>query len=370
MAKKRSKRSNGEGSIFEKPNGKYQAQASYYINGKRHKKTKTANNYSDAVAHLKKIHEGLENGIACNSSLAVERFLLSWIEDVKRQHSASTYCSYRNILKNHVIPIVGKKKLDKLSPMDVQAMVNQLRDTGVGSRSVQMSYNYLNRGMRRAYKFRMIRENPCSAVDKPKHTSAEANPFTVEEVKKLLSHLKGHHFYWICYTALTTGMRPGELFGLFWENVNLDENKIHVVQQLSYTEGVKELKPPKTKASIRTIDISDNTVNALIEQRKMLLRLGFASNEYVFCGKKGISIGRANFSSAWKVILQRAGISHRGFHHMRHTFATFAISSGVPITVVSATLGHASTSMTLDIYAHVMPSMKSDATNAVSKLIG
>lgn len=366
-----SKRSNGEGTVFKNEStGKWVAQVTYYLDGKRHRKTKTSRTRADANANLRKLHDDIDNGLSASCKESVAKYLESWVEEYRQKGSINTYHAFKNIVYNHIIPGIGQKQLDKLSPMDVQNMINSMRINGVSSSNIQLSYNYLNQALRRAYKFRMIRENPCGPVDKPKHKPAKANPFNMDEAKALMNYLDGHHLYSICYTALTTGMRPGELFGLFWEHVDLVECEISIEQQLTFAGGHKYMKPPKTESSIRTISISDETASVLTEQRKHLVKSGFASSEYVFCGERGTPYARNNFDKKWKKVLKSAGVLHRGFHQMRHTFATMALSSGVPVTVVSETLGHASTAMTLDIYAHVLPTMKADATNAVSKLIG
>lgn len=366
-----SKRSNGEGSVFRSAKtGKWVAQVSYYEAGKRKRKTKTSDKRSDANSNLRRLHEEVESGFSSSGNETVRKYLNSWLESVKRESEENTYRSCKFITTNHVIPQIGKKSLKKLAPMDIQRMLDKLRDNGVGSRSIQLAYAYLNMAMVRAYKYRIIRENPCGPIKKPKHEYAKADPFTVEEAKRILGHLKNHHFYAVTYTALTTGMRPGELTGLVWKNVDFKKKQINVVQQLSCPGGIKVIKKPKTKSSIRNIDISESTASVLIEHRKDLVRRGLASSEFVFCSKTGVSMAHSTFQKYWSDILEELGIKHRGFHHMRHTFATFAISNSVPITVVSATLGHANTSMTLNIYAHVMPSQRSDATDAVSRYIG
>ncbi|MFH1303866.1 MAG: tyrosine-type recombinase/integrase, partial [Planctomycetota bacterium] len=296
--------------------------------------------------------------------------LQDWVEEAKAQLAFNTYRSYHNIITKHVLPKIGRKKLIKLSPMDVQRMITQLREEGIGGRALQLSYEYLNRAMRKAYRYRTIQHNPCEPVDKPKHDPRKIDPFTVDQMKLILKAASDHMYYCLYYTALTTGMRSGELFGLFWDSVELNKKQIHVVQQLSRCEGGKEIKKLKTDSSYRTIDISDQTVAMLLRQRKWLIKHGYASSRHVFCGRDGALVNRGSFTRIWNNFLTDLGIKQRGFHHMRHTFATLALSSGVPVTVVSATLGHASTAMTLDIYSHVLPSMKSDATNAVSKLIG
>lgn len=365
------RRSNGEGTVFpNKKTGKWVAQVTYYIGGKRHRKTKTSRTRADANTNLRKLHDEIESGVIGAASDTVTGYLLSWLKEVKSSLSEGTYYTYSDVVKNHIIPHLGKKKLDKLTPIDVQNMINVMRENEVSSNTIQQCYIYLNLSMQRAYKFRMIRENPCTPVDRPKHKRAKANPFDIDQVQELLDHLNDHWLYPICFTALTTGMRPGELFGLHWSTVDLDGLTIDVVQQMSQSRGRKKLKKPKTDSSTRTIHISQETADVLADQRKALVRAGFASSDFVFCGRRGIPYSRSTFSRLWTKLLKDAGIDHRGFHQMRHTFATLAIGAGVPITVVSETLGHASTSMTLDTYAHVIPTQKSDATVAVSKMIG
>lgn len=366
-----SRRSNGEGSIFQnEKTGKWVAQVTYYTGGKRRRKTKTSRTRADANSNLRKLHEEIEGGTIGTPSTTVAAYLVAWLKDVKTNLSEGTYYTYSDVVKNHISPQIGSRQIEKLTPLDVQNMLNTLKENGTSSQTVQQCYRYLNQAMRRAYKFRMIRENPCTPVEKPKHKAAKANPFTLDEVQQLLEYLADHWLYPICYTALTTGMRPGELFGLHWESVNLDSLQIDVVQQMSQSRGRKKIKKPKTESSIRTIHISQETADVLTDQRKTLVKAGHASSEFVFCGRRGIPYSRSTFARLWTKLLEDIGLTHRGFHQMRHTFATLAIGNGVPITVVSETLGHASTSMTLDIYAHVLSTQKSDATVAVSKLIG
>lgn len=363
------KRSNGEGSVFKNKAGKWVAQVTYYEAGKRKRKTRTSKTRSDANTNLRKLHEEIDGGFTPASG-TVAQYLTSWLEVVKRENTENTYLSINGIASRHIIPQIGDKQLKKLNPLDVQNMIDRLHESGTGGRSVQLAYCYLNMAMSRAYALRMIQENPCGPVKKPKHEHAKARPYTACEVQALLKALHGDQFYNMVYVGFTTGMRPGELFGLFWEHIDLDAGKIQIVQQLSNAGGKKTLKDPKTKSSRRTIDISEQTAAVLHEQRKQNLRQGYSASEYVFLGRNGHSVGYINFQKRWTKMQEDAGIEPRGFHQVRHTFATLAIAGGVPITVVSETLGHSTTSMTLDIYAHVLPTQRSDATNAVSRIIG
>lgn len=372
MPKKR-KRSNGEGSVFPhkikgKKTGKYRAQVKYRVNGKQKSKTKTANSHSDAVAFLKQLHEEVDSGFLSKGSETVEKYLKSWLDYIENNKSINSFATYNDVVNNHVAPYLGRRKLTELSPIDIENMIQSMRESNKSSKTIQSSYDYLKIALNRAVnKLRMIPENPCNFVDRPRHTASDANPLTIDQTKSLLKSIKGELNYCICYTALTTGMRIGELLGLFWENVDLDSNHIHVVQQLCARECV--LKPPKTKSSIRTIEISEETKQAMVDHRRLLLKLGCISNKYVFCNSKGKLLRHSTFNNQWLKILKNAEIPHRGFHQLRHTFATMALSNGAKISVVSKTLGHAKTSMTLDIYAHVLAEDKSEATSAVSKLI-
>lgn len=169
--------------------------------------------------------------------------------------------------------------------------------------------------------------------------------------------------------GITVGMRIGEILGLAWESVDLKGHRLRVGQQAAETNGVVYLKKPKTKSSVRTIELPAIAVRALESHRILMSREGHSSHALAFPSPEGHVQRRTNFvRRSWHPVLTKLSLKQRGFHHTRHTYATLALGAGVPLPVVSKVLGHKKPSTTLDIYGHVLKSQQSAATQAMNQL--
>ncbi|MEQ8636928.1 tyrosine-type recombinase/integrase [Gimesia maris] len=364
------KRSNGEGTIFKNnKTGKWVAQVTYYVGGKRKRKTKSSIRKSDAAEYLKDLHEEVRGGILQGGGDTLGENLNLWVAFIENNAAFNTHRIYKILIDKHINPYIGNIRLDKLTAHEIEVWLQALKDDGVGTSTIQMSFrclkSYLNRAVKKQKK---IKENPCVMVDMPQHKVGKANPFTAEEVKAILKELEHHILYLIYFLAFSTGMRLGEVLGLQWQCIDLDGGTISVEQQLLLK--TRELAPPKTESSVREISISPELRAAILDHKKEMLRKGLISSDFVFCDKNGDPINFKRVYTAWRTTLKKCLLDHRGFHQTRHTFATLALSNGANIAVVSKTLGHANTSMTLDIYSHVLEEDRSVATSIVGKLIG
>ena len=199
---------------------------------------------------------------------------------------------------------------------------------------------------------------------------------TSEQARKLLEAAKGHPQEALFVLALATGMRRGELLGLKWQDVNLDEGTLQVRRTLSrlptqmgrdrgdlYVEA-----EPKTKRSRRNIALAGFTIEALkqhhLRQEEMKRLVGdmWEEHDYVFCTPLGkhLNPGHAVLVQL-KILLEKAGLPEIRFHDLRHSAATLLLSMGVHPKVVQEILGHSEISMTMDTYSHVLPTMQKDA---------
>lgn len=369
------KKPNGEGSIFKLPNGKWKAVVNlgWTPNGKRRRRSRTTKSRADAAAALRDLQNKVDDGDSFVASrLTVGQFLTQWLADVvKPDRSENTFESYRRSIEKHIAPRIGTVLLSKLSPLHVQGMIADMARDGTGSRTKQLAYTTLRVAMGQAQALGQIRENPCTPIPKPTNERKDIKPLTLEESKQLLEETDGtglHAFYLL---ALSAGVRQSEMFGLRWEFVDLAAGKIRIEQQAVDISGKVVVRRPKTKASIRTIDVTPAVVDALILHRANLLKRGLAGNPLVFPAAEGGYMRRGTFRTrAWKPLLKRLGIKHRGFHHLRHTYATLALGAGVPVHVVSSVLGHAKPATTLNIYSHVLEQQQSAAKLAMAKLFG
>lgn len=293
-----------------------------------------------------------------------------------------TYERYRCSIKNHIIPYIGQITLDKLTTDDVQKMLNELLTTGgesqngLSPRTVNAARRTLKTALDKACYLRKISYNPVNGT---KACRTEIPTITVlnrANAKKLLNVAKSYeeNAYIAVMLALSTGMRIGEIFGLTWENVDLDAKKIYVCQSLVSTNHGYRLEPsPKTKTGHRQIELPQNCVGVLVKHRAWQeMQKAEWLNQW---SDLGVVITNANgnykdpnhFSYViFKRLLKLAGIEENvRFHDLRHTHATWLLEKGVHPKVVAERLGHSSIRITLDTYSHIIKGMQQ---TAVSKL--
>ena len=381
------KRANGEGSIFRIKKGEKKGQWRAVLtvgrdaSGRRIRRTKTAGTQASAKALLETMREESAGGLlALTKHPTVAEYLERWLTDtVAPSRGANTEALYRNAAEKHINPQIGGVRLDDLTALHVQAMLGAWRKLAVGSRTQQVGLSTLSRACTVAVQMGLIRANPCAAVSSPTSARKKIDPFTAEEVGAVLEAAKGDPLESLIVVAFTTGMRPGELFGLPWRCVDLEKGRLRVEQQVTIKPVLRNGKrratavvgQPKTKRSIRAIDLTPQAVAVLLEHRKATLRDGKAGADLVFTAPEGGLLHRNNFTHrTWRPLLERAGVRKRRPHEARHTFATLALGAGVPVHVVSSVMGHARASITLDVYGHVLQTDQAAARDAIARLLG
>ena len=172
--------------------------------------------------------------------------------------------------------------------------------------------------------------------------------------------------------AVTTGLRQGELLGLRWDDLDLAEGLIRVKRTLTRLQGHLLLGEPKTKKSRRTVQLTDTAVEALkgqlTRQMEQIERLGdlYKDQGLVFATQKGTLVNPTNLRKrSSEPLLEKAELPRIRFHDLRHRLATLLFWSNINPKIVSEMLGHANVAITLDTYAHVLPTMQDNATRAL-----
>jgi integrase len=165
-------------------------------------------------------------------------------------------------------------------------------------------------------------------------------------------------------------MRRGEVLAVRWRDVDLDRATLQVAQVAELAGKKFSLKEPKTERSRRTITLPDRLVEELKVYRKehagLCLRLGLGKVDLVFPHwPDGGLRNPSHFTKAFSREVAAAKLPHITFHGLRHTHITHLLRSGVPVHVVSARAGHASPTVTLNIYAHVLPGQQEQAANII-----
>jgi integrase len=180
-------------------------------------------------------------------------------------------------------------------------------------------------------------------------------------------------FYALYLIALTLGLRKGELLALRWQDVDLDKATLSVNGSMQRIDGKEVRVETKTAHSNRTLRLTPQIVDALkvrrdVQQFEAHIDEGWQDTGYIFTSRFGTSAGRENILTYFQAILKGAGLPKVTLHSLRHSAATLALMSGVPIHVVSRMLGHASIVITLNRYAHLMPALEEQAVDILATM--
>jgi integrase len=198
--------------------------------------------------------------------------------------------------------------------------------------------------------------------------------WTPEEQHRFLTAAANEHHHPIWHVLVTTGLRRGELLGLRWVDLDLGSQCLRVEPQVVMVGTRVEITSVKTEKSRRRLELPPSLVSMLLAHRERQLnrieRAGqlWEDHDLVFCTGLGRPLAPRNVARAFKALCQRAGVPEITLHEGRHTHTTTLIAAGVPIGVVSQRLGHSKVSTTMDLYAHIMPSMQEAATAQIERL--
>jgi integrase len=346
------RRGRGEGSIYRRKDGRWVGQ--YEVGGKRryvYGKTRkeVASKLTKAVA------DGNEGLVFDSDHLTVARYLDRWLDSIRGTVRESTWVRHEINVRVHLKPALGRVRLGKLDPLQVQSFYRCKLDQALSAASVLKIHSTLSKSLKQAVRWRLVPLNVCMAVVLPRITKPEIQPLDARQMKALLRAAQGTDLYALWVLMATTGVRVGEALGLRWEDLDLDARTLRVNRTVYRGQSCL----PKTDSSRRTIKLSRLAAEALGQHP---LQCG-----WVFPTSRGTTINVNNLRyRSWKQLLERAHLpSGTRIHDLRHSAATLLLSKGVPIKVVSEMLGHSDVSITLSIYAHVLPDMQDRAAEAM-----
>lgn len=279
--------------------------------------------------------------------LTVDEFIKTSIEMHKYSRNEETTADYYSIYNNHIKPIFGNKRIHEIKPSHLkQWQTDLMLKKGLSASRMKTIRKVMSRMLNDAIDDEIIDKNPLSRVPAPKVIPTEVKPFSLNEIKILISNAEGQFRNFIA-TAFLTGARSGELLGLKWEDVDFEKKEITIKRSVK----MGSIRYPKTINSIRTIDIIDNLIPFLKKQ----FELTGKQNTFVFLNKEDThyyDIKRLR-NTYWKKLLIKCKLEYRPIYHTRHTFATMMIEKE-DILWVSNMLGHIDSTTTLSKYAKYM----------------
>lgn len=395
--KKRKPRSkaNGEGTIYATiKNGKTYYKATLTVgtdeNGKLIRKSFCSYKKQEVIDRMAEYRTQSNSGLtSTNDKITLNQWFYTWLFEFRINELKDTsFERYEGIYRNYIKgSALGKKKLVDIRTAHIQSYYNALAEQGKTTNTIKVLNKTLKTCLNDAIKQGYIVRNYCSLVTMPKcegSTGADKDNditfFTPEEQKTFIGSLENNKNRMLFILALGSGLRLGELMALKWDNVDMINNTLsvtHAISRLSKvgkdgsrTWSVLE-HDPKTKSSTRTIPLPTKIIKELKkykkEQDKLILKYGdlYQKNNLVFCTDLGGYLDTRNLTRSYTRALAKAGIEHKKFHSMRHTYATRLFENDVPIKTVQSLMGHNDITTTMNIYTHVTPQQM---TNEVQKL--
>ena len=337
-----------------------------------------------AEAHLATVVGQVNTGTYVPpAKMTLAAYFERWLDVQRTRLKPSTHESYAAVLRGRVVPELGSTPLERVTTADVDALYAKLLREGradgkggLSARSVRYTHTVMRRAFRDAVRKRLIAVDPTDAADPPSASAAKAptmRTWSGEQVGAFLAALLDDRLFAAWRVAASTGMRRGEVLGLRWRDVDLDAAYASVTQTLIEGKGAPRLSTPKGGRG-RSVALDAETVAALREHRRaqlaerMLIGPGWADNDLVFCREDGSPIWPRTFSRAFARHAKAAGLPTIRLHDLRHSWATLALGAGVHPKLVQERLGHATISITLDVYSHALPAMHEDAAAKVAAL--
>ena len=400
----RRSRLNGEGTITLRKDGRWEAAAYVPTSaGTLKRKRQYGRTRAEAHAKLVKMLEQANRGIpVADRSWTVGAYLTYWIEHVVTpRRRPKTVLAYESAVRLYLLPLIGNKRLEQLTPKDVLAMLGRLRqlclccarkldvrrpeeeqccsrgkccDRRLSVRMVQLVHAVLRNALQNAVREELVSRNVSKLVQVEGPNYARGKGLEPAVARGLLVTLKSDRLYALYLLALTLGLRKGELLGLQWDALDLEKGELVVRRSLQRIKGELVSAAPKTRYSLRTIPLPPFVVDALRDRREQqagerdTCGAEWQESGYVFTTAVGSPVDPRNLNRHWYATRKRVGLDEYRFHDLRHSFVSLLLDLGVAPHIVREIAGHSDLQVTLGVYAHASTEEKRKALTQLSRL--
>lgn len=317
-----------------------------------------------------------ENGFTDHSSKPTFKEVADlWLESYETTVKPTTYQNTRKYLNILIKDYFSDIRIESISVSMMQQIVLKLSKRYT---AYSLYLSVVNRVFKFAMSLGIVQANPVDRIIRPKQQppKSEKIALTKEELNTFLTLAKEYArpvLYAAWHTLAYTGLRKGELLGLEWSDIDLDNKVISVQHNLVMVNGKYRIQSPKTRKSIRKITIDDITASVLkswkLEQKKLFFKNGVKNSNIVFSGSSGEYLDKSHFRVSLKKFLKRYDLPAITVHGLRHTHASLLFEAGVEPKTISDRLGHANIQTTLDMYTHLNDNQRSDVADRLLKFL-
>jgi integrase len=393
--------SNGRSSIYEGSDRWWHGRVTVGIkdDGKpdrRHVMAKTKTEVTTKVRRLEKLRD--EGRVPkAGQRWRVTAWLTFWLENIACPPNVSenTYSGYEVDVRVHLIPGIGAHWLDKLAPEHVERLYAKMMDKGLSAGTAHHVHRTIRNALNEAARRGRIAQNPVLLAKAPRLTEEETEPYTIEEVQRLLAvaNERRNGPRWV--VALALGLRQGEALGLKWEHVDLETGMMRIRRnrlrpkyehgcgdtcgrKAGYCPERRQVRadtgPTKSRAGRRTIGLPDPLIKLLGTHRKrqeaerIAARQLWRDEGWVFAKPDGRPLNPNTDYHEWKALLDDAGLRDGRLHDARHTAGTVLLLLQVPTPTAMSIMGWSSPTMAKR-YQHVLDAIRRDVASQVGGLL-
>ncbi len=372
---RKQRRKRKDGSYYEY----WEARVTLYYDSSAKKqvsKTLTAPTQAEVIEKMKAIGaEPIEE--QSKDSLSLKSWLDIWQGEYLANVKPSTAYLYGRDVELYILPHLGRYDLDELTPTIIQKFYNRLLhpNPSVGkkplsAKTIHDVHGVLHQALDQAVTAGELESNPSTGCKLPKVKKKEVTPMEDSQVQSFLERIDGHPHEYLYKITLFTGLREGEVLGLTWDCVDLENGRLTIRQQLRKEQqkgGKYYFSTPKNDKS-RTLSISPSVVRLFRYQKQKQLLMksdaaGWNQNNLVFTNREGNVLSYRTVYDCFKRIVKKMGFPNLRFHDLRHQYAVISLKNGDDIKTVQGNLGHATAAFTLDVYGHVTDEMRKNSAN-------
>lgn len=303
-------------------------------------------------------------------------YLEEWLDRVEPTLARTASSNYRIVLRSHVLPHLGTRRLTKLEPRGVALLYRHLLEQGgrggrpLSATTVRTVHRVLHKALEDAVRDGALGRNPLARVQPPKAVKRELQVWDRDQVRKFLEVAAGDRLQAAWLLALLCGLRRGELAGLRWSDVDLEQGVLRVAsQRTTDAHWVVVTKEPKG-TSRRSIDLGPVLAEALQRHRAAAALAAHGGQlGLVFVREDGSPFHPDRLRELFQSLAKRAGVPVIRLHDARHSCATLALDAGLHPKVVQQLLGHSNWAVTMDLYSHRVGRLQREATQRLEELV-
>ena len=381
------KRANGEGSISRRKDGNYHGRV--YVtttSGVRKRVSVYGKTREEVRAKVTELQAQETKGVPQpDTNMRLDEYLTYWLARVVQvNRRPKTYQGYESVVRVHLVPGLGRKKIRTLRAAEVRTWLASVAaecqcckhdldadrdparccasgeccETVLSRRMVQSIHAVLRNALQNAVREELITRNVAQLVQVPTPVYDAGKGLNVAHARLLLKAAEQDRLHALYVLALVMGMRRGELLGLRWDAVDLERGSLIVERSLQRVNGSLTLVRPKTRSSVRTVPLPPVVVRALVAHRERQAQERAAAGDtwteagLVFTSRVGTPLEPDNLRRSWYPLRRGLGLGQLRFHDLRHSCVTLLLDLGVPPHIVQQIAGHSGIEVTMTVYAH------------------